>query len=132
MVLYELLCGATPFSGPPAMVISLVINQEPPSPRKENPAIPKDLETICLKAMSKKREHRYANCQAMAEDLRRWLSGEPITARRVGSGRAVRALVPAESGGGRVGGRRGCPRDNDCPRSNDRLYRDIPCACDGG
>ena len=83
VVLYELLCASTPFSGPPTMVISLVINQEPPSPRKENPAIPKDLETICLKAMSKQREHRYANCQAMAEDLRRWLAGEPITARRV-------------------------------------------------
>ena len=83
VVLYELLCGSTPFSGPPTMVISLVINQEPPSPRKENPATPKDLETICLKAMSKKREHRYASCQAMAEDLRRWLAGEPITARRV-------------------------------------------------
>ena len=83
VVLYELLCGSTPFSGPPTMVISLVINQEPPSPRQENPAAPKDLETICLKAMSKQREHRYANCAAMAEDLRRWLSGEPITARRV-------------------------------------------------
>ena len=83
VVLYELLCGSTPFSGPPTMVISLVINQEPPSPRRENPAIPKDLETICLKAMSKRREHRYASCQEMAEDLRRWLAGEPITARRV-------------------------------------------------
>ena len=56
VVLYELVCGSTPFSGPPTMVISLVINQEPPSPRKENPAIPKDLETICLKAMSKRGE----------------------------------------------------------------------------
>ncbi len=83
VVLYELLCGSTPFSGPPAMVISLVIHQEPPSPRVENAAVPKDLETICLKAMSKKRDHRYAGCQAMAEDLRRWLAGEPITARRV-------------------------------------------------
>ena len=84
VVLYELLCGSTPFSGPPTMVISLVSTRSPPSPRKENPAIPKDLETICLKAMSKRRDNRYASCQAMAEDLRRWLSGEPITARRVG------------------------------------------------
>lgn len=83
VVLYELLCGCTPFSGPPSLVISLVINQEPDSPRKENPAIPKDLETICLKAIAKKPEHRYASCQELAEDLRRWLSGEPITARRV-------------------------------------------------
>ncbi len=82
-VLYELLCGSTPFSGPPSLVISLVINKEPPSPRKENPAIPKDLETICLKAMAKVRAHRYSSCRALAEDLRRWLTGEPITARRV-------------------------------------------------
>ncbi|MDY0169103.1 MAG: protein kinase [Thermoguttaceae bacterium] len=83
VVLYELLCGSTPFSGPPAMIISLVINQEPESPRKGNPAVPKDLETICLKAMAKQREHRYASCHEMAEDLRRWLAGESITARRV-------------------------------------------------
>ncbi|MEI8375109.1 MAG: SUMF1/EgtB/PvdO family nonheme iron enzyme [Planctomycetota bacterium] len=83
VVLYELLCGATPFSGPPSLVISLVINQEPLSPRKENPSIPKDLETICLKAMAKVRLHRYPSCQALAEDLRRWLTGESITARRV-------------------------------------------------
>ena len=83
VVLYELLCGSTPFSGPPSLVISLVINQEPDSPRKENPVVPKDLETICLKAMAKNRENRYASCRAMAEDLRRWLAGEPITARRV-------------------------------------------------
>ncbi|HEX3658586.1 MAG TPA: protein kinase [Pirellulales bacterium] len=91
VVLYELLCGETPFSGPPALVISLVLNQQPDSPRTVNAAIPKDLETICLKAMAKRREHRYSSCQALAEDLRRWLSGEPITARRVGPvERAVR------------------------------------------
>ncbi|HEX3658577.1 MAG TPA: protein kinase [Pirellulales bacterium] len=83
VVLYELLCGETPFSGPPAMVISMVLNQEPDSPRTVNAAIPKDLETICLKAMAKKCEHRYASCRELAADLRRWLSGEPITARRV-------------------------------------------------
>ena len=83
VVLYELLCGETPFSGPPAMVISLVINQEPVSPRQKNREVPKDLETICLKAMSKHREHRYPSCQEMAEDLHRWLTGMPITARRV-------------------------------------------------
>ncbi|HEX3658580.1 MAG TPA: serine/threonine-protein kinase [Pirellulales bacterium] len=91
VVLYELLCGETPFSGPPALVISLVLNQQPDSPRTVNAGIPKDLETICLKVMAKRREHRYSSCQALAEDLRRWLSGEPITARRVGPvERAVR------------------------------------------
>ncbi len=62
VVLYELLCGKRPFSGPAAAVISLVINQEPRSPRLERPDIPKDLETICLKGMSKDARHRYATC----------------------------------------------------------------------
>jgi len=83
VVLYELLCGETPFSGPPALVISYVMNEEPPSPHGKNNDIPRDLETICLKAMLKRREDRYATCQEMAEDLRRWHAGEPVTARRV-------------------------------------------------
>jgi WD40 repeat protein/tRNA A-37 threonylcarbamoyl transferase component Bud32 len=83
VVLYELLCGERPFEGPPALVISMVINQEPPSPMTHNSAIPRDLETICLKAMAKSPQHRYGNCQQLADDLRRWLNHEPIRARRV-------------------------------------------------
>ena len=83
VVLYELLCGEAPFSGPPALVISMVLNQEPPRPHARRPDVPKDLETICLKAMSKRADQRYANCGALAEDLRRWSAGEPILARPV-------------------------------------------------
>lgn len=83
VVLYELLCGDTPFSGPPGLVLSLVINQEPPAPRSVNPAIPLDLEAICLKAMAKAREHRYVGCREFSEDLRRWQAGEPIHARQI-------------------------------------------------
>jgi len=78
VVLYELLCGVPPFSGPPGLVISLVLNQEPPPPSSVNPQVPKDLEKICLKAMSKERLARYASCRELADDLRRWQEGEPI------------------------------------------------------
>ncbi len=82
VVLYEMLCGQTPFHGPPALVLSLVINQEPPTPSSVKPDVPADLETICLKAMAKRPQERYPSCQELADDLRRWLDGEPILARR--------------------------------------------------
>ena len=84
VVMYQLLCGRRPFSGPPAAVIADVIDKEPPSPRSLNPQIPKDLETICLKAMAKHPKQRHAGCGELAEDLRRWLHGEPIRSRRLG------------------------------------------------
>jgi serine/threonine protein kinase len=79
--LYELLTGEAPFSGPPAVVIFNILNHPPLSPRTIDPKIPKDLETICLKAMSFEPDKRYVDCQAFAEDLRRFLSDEPILAR---------------------------------------------------
>jgi len=84
MVLYELLCCDVPFSGPISLVISKQINEEPPAPRSIRPEVPRDLETICLKALSKRPKKRYGSCQDMAEDLRRWLEDEPIHARRLG------------------------------------------------
>jgi WD40 repeat protein/tRNA A-37 threonylcarbamoyl transferase component Bud32 len=84
VVLYELLCGQTPFGGPPEVVVFNVLNRDPPAPRSVKKEIPADLETICLKAMAKDPEARYPDCQEMADDLRRWLEGEPIRARRLG------------------------------------------------
>jgi sugar lactone lactonase YvrE len=81
VVLYELLTGRVPFSGPVALVLSMQVNQEPPAPHMIRPEVPRDLETICLKALAKRPQERYANCQEMADDLRRWLDGEPIKAR---------------------------------------------------
>ena len=83
VILYELLTGQTPFSGPPSVVLFNLVQTEPDRPQSLDPAIPRDLETICLRAMSKRPEERYADCDTMAEDLRRWLADEPIVARRM-------------------------------------------------
>ena len=83
VVLYQLLTGETPFSGPPAVQICNIASQEPPWPRDHRPDIPQDLETICLKAMSKEPGKRYDSCGSFGDDLRRWLAGKPIWARRV-------------------------------------------------
>ena len=78
VVLYELLCGDVPFSGPPELVVSLVKSQEVPSPRGIKPAIPTELERICLRATAKRPKDRYATCRQMADDLRCWLTGRPV------------------------------------------------------
>src|SRR5262249_39631785 len=84
VLLYELLTGKTPFEGPPQVVLYNAINADPPPPRSLRADLPADLETICLKAMAKKPEDRYADCQALADDHGRWLDDDFIKARPVG------------------------------------------------
>jgi tRNA A-37 threonylcarbamoyl transferase component Bud32 len=84
VILYELLTGDRPFRGSRRMLILQVLEDEPRSPRQLNDKIPRDLETICLKAMAKSPARRYASLRELAEDLRRYLSGEPIRARPIG------------------------------------------------
>lgn len=81
---YELLTGRAPFSGPPHLVLLQVVTQPPKSPRSINPEIPRDLETVCLKAMSREIGGRYASCADLTEDLNRWLRNEPVSARPAG------------------------------------------------
>ena len=81
--LYELLTLRAAFPGDDRQVLLRQIeHQEPPSPRRLNPSIPVDLETILLKAMSKQREQRYSSAQEFARDLQRFLGGHPTLARR--------------------------------------------------
>ena len=81
VVLYELLTGERPFRGNRRMLILQVLEDEPRPARQLNDKIPRDLETICLKAMAKSPARRYASARELAEDLQRWHNGEPIRAR---------------------------------------------------
>jgi Protein kinase domain len=84
VVLYELLTGELPFRGSKLSILQQVLHAEPRLPRRVNRAVPYDLETICLKAMAKEPVRRYVTARELADDLRRWVSGEPIRARAVG------------------------------------------------
>jgi WD40 repeat protein/serine/threonine protein kinase len=87
MTLYELLCLRPAFASPDRVrLMELITHEDPQPPRSADALISKDLETICLKALAKEPDRRYSSAGAMAEDLRRFLNGEPIRARRVGRG----------------------------------------------
>src|SRR5262249_6846851 len=84
VTLYELLTLRPAFeSDSPQDVMRRIIEEEPKAPRRINAAVPRELETIVLKAMAKDRDDRYKAAQEMAEDLRRFLGGQPIQARRL-------------------------------------------------
>jgi WD40 repeat protein len=85
VILYQLLTGELPFRGTPRMLLHQVLHDDPRRPRSLSDRIPKDLETICLKAMAKETNRRYQTAGALADDLRRFLKGEPIHARPVGA-----------------------------------------------
>jgi serine/threonine protein kinase len=84
VVLYELLTGERPFQGNRRMLLLQVLEDEPRPPRRLNDKVPRDLETVSLKAMAKAPSRRYATAGELAEDLRSYLEGRPIRARPVG------------------------------------------------
>lgn len=84
VILYEMLTEVRPFSGSNHLVLMHEIqNEEPRGLRSRDHSIPRDLETICLKALEKLPDRRYQTAQEFATDLKRFLAGEPIVARPV-------------------------------------------------
>lgn len=83
-ILYEMLAGRPPFQGiNPLDSLRQVVANEPTPPSRYK-TVPRDLEAICLKCLEKTPNRRYSTAQALADDLRNYLSGRPVQARRIG------------------------------------------------
>ena len=93
-ILYEILTGAPPFHAANTRDLLRLIREEDPAlPRRSDPSIPKDLQNICLQALEKSPDHRYASAREMADDLRRYLAHEPVLAEPAAYSRLIAGQV---------------------------------------
>ena len=85
-ILYALLTGKAPFGGDSVIETLDAVRTRPPEPpTKRNAKVPRDLELICLKCLEKNPADRYPTAEALADDLRRWAAGEPVSVRAAGA-----------------------------------------------
>lgn len=122
VVLYEMLVGRPPFSGDGPVAIAYKHVQEAPVPlRRVNPAVPAELEAICMKLLAKNPVNRYSSAEEVRADLRRYREGQPVRAEAVMDPNAVAATsaVPGLAAAGAAGaGAAGSARAMATGRSN--------------
>lgn len=93
VILYQLLTGQLPFNGNTVALLYQIQHDEAVPPGRHNSAVPADLQTICMKAMSRSAADRYSTARAMADDLQRFRHDEPIHARPIGAAEKLSRLV---------------------------------------
>lgn len=79
-ILFQMLCGRTPFLGNARRIIQQTLNDEPPDPRTVNRSVPRPLSAVILKCLEKLPERRYSSAGELAADLNRWRNNEPVHA----------------------------------------------------
>jgi serine/threonine-protein kinase len=92
--LYELVTGQVPFTGESSsQILVRVLREDPPSPRSLVPDLPADLEAVILQCLAKDPAQRYPSARALADDLSRYLDGEPVLGHRYPLWRQARAMA---------------------------------------
>ena len=96
-IFYELIAGRRPFQGGTTMELLMQVqSHQPDRPSKWRPALPRDLDAICLKCLSKEPENRYQTAAALADDLERFLAGQPVASRSRGAWERLRRLFSSK------------------------------------